>query len=73
MLCGWNELFKCLCGLSELITCLCGWNELFKCLCGSTVNGAVTSDKQTEFLISLSPISAVWFLMTTFFLKSNAL
>jgi hypothetical protein len=35
---------------------------------------AVTSnsDKQTEFLISLSPISAVCFLMTTF-LKSNAL
>jgi hypothetical protein len=32
---------------------------------------AVTSnsDKQTEFLISLSPISAVWFLMTTFFEK----
>jgi hypothetical protein len=36
---------------------------------------AVTSnsDKQTEFLISLSPISAVWFLMKgNAFLKGNA-
>jgi hypothetical protein len=42
--------------------------KLFACEWGCV---AVTSnsDKQTEFLISLSPISAVWFLMTTFFEK----
>jgi hypothetical protein len=44
---------------------LCSYTSEWGCSVAVTSN----SDKQTEFLISLSPISAVWFLMTTFFEK----